>query len=92
MLSCSPSVIGRSMGSMMVRPLGLGRGLPAQQEIVDLPVDELAVALEVRLVDVQACGEAEEALEFRDAHHVHGGHLLAGACGKGVRCRDPPPP
>lgn len=45
-------------------------GLSPQKEIVDLVVDELAVALEILLVDVEPCSSPEETLESRHAHNM----------------------
>src|SRR6266568_1239086 len=52
-----------------VAPVRPGGGLPHDEQVVELLVDEVAVALEVVLVDVQAGGGAEETLEPGDTHH-----------------------
>jgi hypothetical protein len=75
MLSCSHLVIGKSDGCDVTAILR-GRRLAAKQQIVDLPVDEVAVALEVVLVDVQAGGGAKEALELVDRHRRHHASLF----------------
>src|SRR5438270_3480598 len=48
-------------------------GLPAEQQIIDLPVHEVAVALQVRLIDVETRNQTEETLEFSDPHQRHQG-------------------
>jgi len=53
-----------------VSAIGFRCGLAAQKKIVDLVVDELAVALEILLVDVEPCSSAEETLEPRDTHNM----------------------
>ncbi len=49
----------------------LRRGLRAQQQVLDLAVDEIVVALEVGLVDVEPAGDAEEVLELSDTRCSH---------------------
>lgn len=48
----------------------LGGRFAPQQEIVQLMINEVAVALEVLLVDIRASDGLEEPLEFRDAYDV----------------------
>jgi hypothetical protein len=48
----------------------------AKQEVVNLLIDEIGVALEVLLVDVEPGGNPEESLEFRHAYNVAGGALV----------------
>src|SRR5690606_6259760 len=64
-----------------VAVIGLGCGLGDGQQIVELGVDEVAVPLEVVLVDVQPCGRTEEPLEPGDGHHGHDGNLRLRAPG-----------
>jgi hypothetical protein len=54
----------------------LGVRLAALQQIVDLPVEEIVVALEVGVIHIQARRGAEEALELGNVHHGHEGLLL----------------
>jgi hypothetical protein len=72
-----------------VADVRLRRRLPDDDEIVDLVVDEVAVSLEVALVHVESGCRSEEPLELRNAHHGHGGHLLAES--RGVVYPDTPP-
>ena len=48
----------------------LRRGLAANKQIVDFVIDEVAVALEVLFVDVEARRGSEKPLEPRHAHDV----------------------
>jgi hypothetical protein len=54
-------------------------GFSANQEVVNLLIDEIAVALEVLLVDIKPGRDPEESLEFRHAHDM-AGVLLARFC------------
>ena len=51
----------------------LGGRLPAKEQIVNLVVDEVALALQVFLVDVESRRGAKEALELVDGHDRHHG-------------------
>jgi len=51
-------------------------GFGPKQEVVDLLIDEVAVALEVLLVDIEPGRDPEESLEFRHAHDVSGGAFV----------------
>jgi hypothetical protein len=55
------------MGFDDVATVGLGGGLAPHQKVGCLPVDEVAVPLEVVLVDIQPSRAAEEALALGDA-------------------------
>jgi hypothetical protein len=44
---------------------------------VDLVIDELLIALEVGLVDIEPARHAEEALESRHVHYAHNPNLRA---------------
>src|SRR4029453_4906694 len=58
----------------------LGVGDPADEQVVDLLMNKVAVPLEIRLVDIQTCCDTEESLEFgytRDWHGATSSHLRA---------------
>src|ERR1700760_4480934 len=71
MLCCRPLVIGRSIGSTLSSAVNPGGFLPAGEQVVDLVVDEVAVALEILLVDLEASGVAEKPLEPRKARRTN---------------------
>jgi hypothetical protein len=54
---------------MMSWPFAFAVAWPRIKKIVDFLVDEVTVTLEVVLVGIQTCSDAEEALELRHVHH-----------------------
>jgi hypothetical protein len=50
-------------------------GFGLNQEVVNLPIDEVAVALEVLLVDIEPGRDQEESLELCHAHEMASGAL-----------------
>jgi hypothetical protein len=72
MLSCNPLVIGRVEGGNNVTAICLRGRHAADEKIVDLVIDEIAEAFEVRLVDVKTGSFPKEALELGHAHDVRG--------------------
>src|SRR5262249_47465478 len=55
-----------------IAPVRLGGLFAAHEKIVDLLVDEGAVALEVLLIDVEPGRRPKESLELCHAHHMAG--------------------
>src|ERR1700692_652926 len=53
-------------------PICLRDRFSLKQQVIDLPVDEIAVTLEVLLVDIKPGRDPEESLEFSYAHDVAG--------------------
>jgi hypothetical protein len=70
MFSCSP--FGNWEVDRLNKPaaIRLRRGLAAKKQIVDFVIDEVAVALEVFLVDVEARRGSEKPLEPGHAHDM----------------------
>src|ERR1700730_2483782 len=45
--------------------------LPAEEQVIDLPVYKVAIALQTTIIDVETRSQTEQTLEFSDRHKRH---------------------